>query len=110
VMKTSPGKATWPGRKQVWRVLRGGVASGDVVALEEERPPSSARPLLQMVMRSGQRLSTDLSLAQLRDQCRARIAELPGPLHRIDLTAPYPVEPSDRLQKAIEGERRTRAF
>jgi nicotinate phosphoribosyltransferase len=103
VMKTSPGKATWPGRKQVWRVVRGGVASADVVAFEEERPPSTARPLLQMVMRSGQRLSTESSLAQLRDQCRARIAELPGPLHRIDVTATYPVEPSDRLRNAIEG-------
>jgi nicotinate phosphoribosyltransferase len=35
VLKRSPGKRTYPGRKQVWRVMRGGIALEDVLALED---------------------------------------------------------------------------
>src|SRR5437764_552840 len=36
VMKTSTGKSTWPGRKQIWRVLDNGRATRDIVALHDE--------------------------------------------------------------------------
>ena len=42
VMKLSGGKASYPGRKQVWRRMRGGVAYGDVIGLEDEPGPSTA--------------------------------------------------------------------
>ena len=53
VLKLSPGKATAPGRKQVWRGQ-----TGDLIALRDERSgPRTARPLLEPVMRGGRRLA-----------------------------------------------------
>ncbi|WBB69407.1 nicotinate phosphoribosyltransferase [Micromonospora sp. WMMD812] len=54
VLKLSPGKATLPGPKQVFRDPDG--ASGDVVGLRDEPPPDGRRPLLVPVMRDGRRL------------------------------------------------------
>ncbi|MEU9383924.1 nicotinate phosphoribosyltransferase [Streptomyces sp. NPDC048279] len=51
VMKLSSAKVTAPGRKQVFR--RPG--RPDVIALWQQRPPVSARPLLRTVMRGGRR-------------------------------------------------------
>jgi nicotinate phosphoribosyltransferase len=53
--KRSRGKATWPGRKQVWRRhdARGRLA-GDMVSLADDRVDGA--PLLRPVMRGGRRL------------------------------------------------------
>ena len=40
--KRSEGKATWPGRKQVWRRYEDGTAAGDVLTLEDDRQPAAA--------------------------------------------------------------------
>ena len=53
--KRSQGK-TWPGRKQVWRTYDGsGRMSGDVISLEDDRPPGE--PLLKPMMKQGRRLT-----------------------------------------------------
>ncbi|WP_446215078.1 nicotinate phosphoribosyltransferase [Micromonospora sp. IBHARD004] len=54
VLKLSPGKATLPGPKQVFRDPTG--ASGDVVGLRDEPPPAGREPLLVPVMRGGRRV------------------------------------------------------
>src|SRR5713101_4786909 len=36
IMKLSPGKHTYPGRKQVWRIFEQGTASYDIIGLAEE--------------------------------------------------------------------------
>ncbi|WP_319460199.1 nicotinate phosphoribosyltransferase [Micromonospora sp. RTP1Z1] len=54
VLKLSPGKATLPGPKQVFRDPSG--ASGDVVGLRDEPPPAGREPLLVPVMRGGVRV------------------------------------------------------
>src|SRR4029453_17011424 len=65
VLKKSPGKSTYPGRKQVWRVMRDGMAVEDVLALADAQPPPDAQPLLHEVMKNGVRLSRP-SLTQIR--------------------------------------------
>jgi nicotinate phosphoribosyltransferase len=82
VIKTSPGKRTYPGCKQVWRVFRDGVAAEDVLTLEDEEPPAGARPLLHTVMSKGARTSRP-SLAELRERCRRRVGELPADVRRL---------------------------
>ena len=100
VMKHSPGKTTLPGRKQVWRVVRGGMAVEDVIALADEAPLRDAAPLLAQVMAGGVRRP-----APLLDDLRARRAEavrmMPRLLRRLrDETGEesYPVRISDALQ------------
>ena len=50
-LKLSTGKALLPGRKQVFRVERDGVADHDVIGRRDE--PLPGRPLLRQVMAGG---------------------------------------------------------
>ena len=82
--KRSTGKATWPGRKQVWRRFDSdGVCAGDKVALEDESRPGSAVPLLAQVMHAGRRVFPSPALDAVRAHCAAQMACLPPQLKRI---------------------------
>jgi nicotinate phosphoribosyltransferase len=99
VLKLSPGKATWPGEKQVYR-LRGpdGAFERDVLALgDEPAPPVDAQPLLETVMAGGRRVGPAPTLAAVRERCVRQVAALPEPLRRLTTDHRYPVEPSARL-------------
>jgi nicotinate phosphoribosyltransferase len=73
-LKTSAGKATWPGQKQVWRRWDAR-APEDLVALAAEPGPAEAEPLLLPAMADGRRTGTT-SLAEVRARARAEIARL----------------------------------
>jgi len=95
VRKTSEGKATWPGAKQVWRTEGW---RGDVLALrDEDAPAADATPLLVSAMRAGHR-TADTGLDAAHETFERQWAAMPTALK--DLTRPpaYPVEPSDALQ------------
>jgi nicotinate phosphoribosyltransferase len=75
--KRSTAKATWPGRKQVWRSYgEGGRFARDVVTVEGD--PQPGEPLIVPVMRSGKRLRQP-SLAESRERCLKDLARLPAP-------------------------------
>lgn len=96
--KLSPGKATWPGRKQVWRRFDDatGRMCGDRLSTQEDQP--SGEPMLQPVMRSGQRLQARPSLDDIR-ACAARsLARLPEPLRRLE-PFDYEVEVGEPLRR-----------
>jgi nicotinate phosphoribosyltransferase len=79
--KRSTGKATWPGRKQVWRSLDArGCFARDVITVEGDAQTGAA--LLEPVMRGGRRLAQP-TLAQARARCLAELARLPAPEVRI---------------------------
>ena len=90
VIKKSPGKQTYPGCKQVWRVMRDGVAIEDVLALADFEPPPNARPLLRHVMMNGVR-RTRPTLNDIREHCRQEIALLPPDVRRLNDDKNYPV-------------------
>jgi nicotinate phosphoribosyltransferase len=94
--KLSAGKATWPGRKQVWRI-RGSDARicGDVVSTIHDTP--GGEPLLQPVMRDGRRLKSGPSLVEIREHAAAELSALPAPLQRLE-AAGYPVAIGDPLR------------
>jgi nicotinate phosphoribosyltransferase len=104
VRKTSEGKATWPGAKQVWRTDGW---RGDVLALRDETPPvPDAAPLLVTVMEAGRR-TADRGLGAAHDEFERQWATMPAALK--DLTEPvaYRVERSDALQRltaAVDAE------
>jgi nicotinate phosphoribosyltransferase len=103
VMKTSPGKGTWPGKKQVWRVLQRGTAVQDIVAFETEPAPAGATPLLRVVMREGARVDPQPSLADSREWCGARLAEMPAFVRDLAGSEAYPVRPSEALKQSVES-------
>ncbi|MGE5271216.1 MAG: nicotinate phosphoribosyltransferase [Thiohalocapsa sp.] len=88
--KRSEGKATWPGRKQTWRIRDdGGRFVHDLVALDGDR--HKGEPLLQPAMRAGKRVAPPPSLAQVRAHAADQLARLPEPLRRLQPFT-YPVE------------------
>jgi nicotinate phosphoribosyltransferase len=90
VLKKSPGKSTYPGRKQVWRVMRDGIAVEDVLGLEHTQPPAGAQPLLREVMKRGVRVSRP-SLNEIRERCRQQLATLPRDVTQLIDGNKYPV-------------------
>lgn len=94
--KLSVGKANWPGRKQVWRQFGAtGRLAEDLVGLTSEKHDGA--PLLIPVMRHGERVSSSLRLAELRQVAAANLQQLPDELRQLR-AAPYPVAISPDLR------------
>jgi nicotinate phosphoribosyltransferase len=94
--KLSEGKATWPGRKQVWRAYDAdGRMRGDILSLENDRQPGEA--LIVPVMRTGKRVAPVPTLAQIRERAAGDLNRLPGPLARLESGFDYPVNVADAL-------------
>jgi len=96
--KRSTGKATWPGRKQVWRRYDSdGRMREDILSEENDGQPGE--PLIQAVMRNGRRLRPSPSLAEVRARAARDLERLPEPLRRLDPDARYPVRVTDALKQ-----------
>ena len=106
--KKSDKKATWPGRKQVWRRYGAdGRMTGDLLGLEESGCDGEA--LLQPVMKNGRRLEASPPLEQARQRVKRGLECLPEPLRRLDTGAAYPVEIAAELKTlAAEVDHRMR--
>lgn len=106
--KRSEGKATWPGRKQVYRAHGAdGRLAGDLLTTADDVRPG--RPLLAPVMQDGRRLAEPPALDSVRAHAQAELAALPEPLRGLAQASAYPVtvaEPLSRLAEAVD--RRTR--
>ncbi len=95
--KRSEGKATWPGRKQVYRHDdAGGRIASDVVTLADE--PEDGTALVQPVMRAGRRLAPPAPLSALRERAAAELARLPPPLRQLRDGPAVPVRISSALR------------
>jgi nicotinate phosphoribosyltransferase len=96
--KRSEGKATWPGKKQVYRHFgTDGCLVRDVVALEEN-DPHGGQPLLLPAMQAGWRINGDITLNQIRQRTLAEYARLPKPMTALEIAPTYPVVISAPLQ------------
>lgn len=96
--KRSEGKATWPGRKQVYRQYADdGCMTGDIVALEHD-DPQLGESLIQPFMRSGKRLHPKLSLHELRNQTLVNYHHLSAAMTALDPAPGYPVTISSALR------------
>ncbi|MEY9490943.1 putative nicotinate phosphoribosyltransferase [Streptomyces calvus] len=85
VMKLSSAKVTAPGRKQVFRRI----GYTDVIRLADEQPANNGRPLLETVMRRGQRTGSRPTLDECRERFAADLGGLPSAACRIrDPVAP----------------------
>lgn len=94
--KHSAGKATWPGRKQVWRQYGAdGRMSGDVISVETD--PQAGEPLIQLVMQAGRRVGPSPTLAEIRSRAARDLDRLPEPLRQLQPGASYPVQVADAL-------------
>jgi len=96
--KRSAGKATWPGRKQVFRQHEAdGCIRADTIGLEDESLPG--RPLLAPALRAGRRLPLP-TLAEAREHARRELATLPEASRRLRDAVPLKPVISDGLRAA----------
>ena len=95
--KLSEGKATWPGRKQVWRSYGADRRMrGDILSLENDS--QAGETLIAPVMRGGKRLAPAPTLAQIREHATRELGKLPEPLRKLEGGMEYPVEISKALR------------
>ncbi len=98
--KRSEGKATLPGRKQVWRRHDGaGRMAGDTIALLDEA--GEGEPLLQPVMRGGEPVGPLPSLERARRHLEAQLEQLPPGLRDLATDHSYPVTISPALRRLV---------
>jgi len=104
--KRSTGKATWPGRKQVFRRRENGRMLGDVLTVEGDAQPGE--PLIRPVMRGGRRLAPAEPLAEIRARAARELAALPEPLRALETRPAYPVTVAPALRRLADAvDRRT---
>ncbi|MDQ3978572.1 MAG: hypothetical protein M3314_03345 [Actinomycetota bacterium] len=104
VRKTSEGKATWPGGKQVWRG-----DEADILGLADEEPAWTGEALLDEVMRDGRRTDAGRAdLAAVSKRFEEHWTRLPPQVRRLSEPGSWPVRPSptlERLTSEIEAQR-----
>lgn len=103
--KRSEGKATWPGRKQVWRLRNAdGTFAKDILSTADDRQGGDA--LLVPVLRAGKRHAPQPSLQAIRTHAQQQLAHLPDSLRRLEGSS-YPIEVAPALrQLAADCDRR----
>jgi nicotinate phosphoribosyltransferase len=96
--KRSEGKASWPGRKQVFRVYEdssGGCMRADTVSVEGDTQPGE--PLLMY----GLRLARPEPLSVSRERALGQLERLPAPLRQLVGAPAYPVHVAPALDALI---------
>lgn len=96
-MKLSEGKLTYPGRKQVFRVVdKNGFYIKDILALEKEK--LNGRPLLIKVIDKGRLTYKNPSLEKIREFAKNNLTALPSIYKNIHAKVEYPVIISKALR------------
>ncbi|WP_024326145.1 nicotinate phosphoribosyltransferase [Thioalkalivibrio sp. AKL19] len=106
-LKLSSGKPILPGAKQIFRRHQDGLFAGDIIGRQDENQPGE--PLLQPVMREGQRLPAHTrDLDVLRNHTAHQLEQLPPSIRAIEpADTPYPVSVSPALQAHQDAVTRT---
>jgi len=101
--KLSAGKATWPGRKQVWRSYDdAGTMAGDVLGGADES--HAGEPLLQPVLRAGERVDGIPDIEAVRAHTARQLAALPAERRGLSPAAgSFPVTVSESLQATADA-------
>lgn len=94
--KSAPGKAVYPGRKQIFRFAEGGAVEDTVARHDEDHPGD---PLLSLVMQGGERRTAPDSLDAIQARCSAALQQLPTAARRLRQPQPIPVRISEALQR-----------
>jgi nicotinate phosphoribosyltransferase len=102
MMKLSEGKATLPGRKQVYRFKDAeGKFEKDVIALADEKVEGA--PLMVKVMEKGEVTYDFPSLSEIRTVATENLSALPDKYKTVTGAPEYPVEISEDLEKLIRN-------
>jgi nicotinate phosphoribosyltransferase len=107
VMKESSGKATYPGRKQIYRTVVDGQLQQDRLSLMTEAPLPGETPLLMPMMSDGKWLKSPEPVTEIAQRVDQNLRSLPPALRDLRGNAPPPVKLSSALMELTEQTRRT---
>ena len=100
--KRSEGKATWPGRRQVYRSYAdGGYLDHDVVTTFNDR--QAGDPLLHLAMEEGRRLAPAPALDGIRKQVAIQLSKLPDSVRQLEECTAYDVRISQALRDLADS-------
>ncbi|CBN56786.1 MULTISPECIES: nicotinate phosphoribosyltransferase [Kamptonema] len=98
VMKEASGKATYPGRKQIFRYLQNGQVRGDCLGLVTDVVNQSSVPLMELMVKDGERVRPVESLDAIAQRTAASVASLPAETRRLD----NPISPVVEISPELE--------
>ena len=99
--KRSEGKATWPGRKQVYRYHTGdGHLDHDIVTTHDDQ--LHGEPLLRPVMKENRHLAPLPGLAEVRCHAAVQLGQLPESLRALETVQAYDIRISSDLQSLAQ--------
>lgn len=94
--KLTPGKESYPGRKQVFRDYKNGKMIGDIVGLADEK---LGTPLLQRIMVKGKCVFELPTMDEIKEYTEKQLLTLPDKFKKVDREFNYPVKISAKLKK-----------
>lgn len=95
---SSMGKATLPGKKQVWRRIENGKFLEDIITLWDEEV-EDAKPLLVPIMIKGEIIYDFPDIKGIRKYCMEQLSALPEKYRMLRGSEPYPIKISEKLRK-----------
>jgi nicotinate phosphoribosyltransferase len=107
-VKTSSGKRSYPGPKQVYRIFENGLIKSDLINLENEDKPANSLPLLEKIFDRGKILLKMPSIKEIQRFHLHQIKTLPPKFLDLDfIPESFPVSYGKQLEaKNIEFEPR----
>lgn len=103
-VKTSEGKRTIPGAKQVHRKYSAsGEIEEDTLALQDADDDLEGEPMVVRVFSNGKVAYTPPKLSQIREKAQKGLATLPANYKRLTDPQPAPVRLSAKLQRLSES-------
>jgi nicotinate phosphoribosyltransferase len=100
-IKTSPGKKTYPGPKQIHRIIENNMIKEDVISLEDEKKISGYLhvPLLRKFLENGKILCKMPSVEEIQRYHSQQVNLLPAKFKDLDFVPEvFPVMYSEKLQ------------
>jgi len=101
-MKQSDSKTIYPGRKQIYRQITDDKVIKDRLALASEAPLENEQPLLQLMMKQGQRVQLPELLKDIQKRTTASVAMLSPTIRQLYDPTPLAVEISDALEQLTQ--------
>lgn len=103
-VKTSEGKRTIPGAKQIYRnYSASGEIEEDLLALQDEENKAGGDPLLVQVLKDGKIGYPLPKINEIRETTLSGVARLPAKYKQLTHAQPAPVRLSSRLQRLSES-------
>ena len=103
-VKTSEGKRTIPGSKQVYRFYSpNGEIKEDILALVDEAQMPLGESLLVEVLRHGKLVYAIPKLEKVREHALGNISKLPEKFRKLNASQPSPVRLSEKLRRLSES-------